>query len=127
MPAIGKEPGKAVAGFTGCLVQRGEGGSRATRCRHPVERHGKVGLKDDHVVLVPASAAAVEGIAEGQGRPSGDIHLLQISVGKEHDEAAVGRPEGVMGAIRAGQSPWYQRIEIPHPKLILSVKDGRKG
>ena len=116
-----------MADFTGCLVQRGEGGSRATRCRNPVERHGKVGCKDDHVVLVPASAAAVEGIAEGQGRPSGDIHLLQIAVSKERDEAAVGRPEGVMGAIRAGQNPWYQRIELPHPKLLLSVYRSRKG
>jgi hypothetical protein len=94
MPAIGKEPGKAVAGFTGCLVQRGEGGSRATRCRNPVERHVKVGSKDDHVVLVPASAAAVEGIAQGQGRPSGDIHLLQIAVGKERDGRLSGDHKG---------------------------------
>jgi hypothetical protein len=127
MPAIGKEPGKAVADFTGCLVQRGEGGSRATRCRNPVERHGKVRCKDDHTVLVPTSAAAVEGRAEGQDRPSGDIHLLQITVGKERDEAAVGRPEGVMGAIRAGQSSRHQRIEFPHPKLLLSVYRSRKG
>ena len=65
--------------------------------------------------------------AERYYRPASELDLLKPTVGKEADEAAVGRPEGEPRALRSGERPGFGRIERAHPKLHVAAGGSREG
>ena len=74
-------------------------------------------------VSIPAGAHRPERIAERLHGPSRSIDLLQPGVGKETDEPAVRRPERIRGAIGSRQRVRSERVELPNPDLLLSLRD----
>ena len=59
----------------------------------------------------------------GLHRPARTVDLFQLGIGKEPDEPAVRRPEGIVGAVGAGRAEWLRGIERADPDLLLSVFD----
>ena len=53
-------------------------------------------------------------IAQGDGRPSRGVDLLELPVRDERQPSAVGRPERRIGAVGAGQRPRHEAVERPN-------------
>src|ERR1017187_3731571 len=71
----------------------------------------------------PGAAASGQGVAEDLDRPSRTVDLFQLGIGKESDEPAVRRPEGIVGSIGAGESSRLRGVERADPDLLLSIFD----
>src|SRR5690242_21522526 len=54
---------------------------------------------------------------------SRSIDLSEAGVGKEGDEAAIGRPEWTRCALGSGQGSKFERIESPDPDLLLRSEE----
>src|SRR5262249_26688576 len=98
-------------------------GRHAAGCRHTLNSQGAaVGSKYDHSCLVPGATTAGWSVAQGYRRTSGRIDLLELSAREESDEPAIGRPERMDSALGSRQRLCRERIERPHPKLILTLR-----
>src|SRR5580698_7751300 len=99
MPPVGKKPREAMTGLAGRGFERSQRSWRSSRSRHARKLRTEAGREHDHIILIPASAAAVGSIANDDRRASGQIHLLQLARNKKSDEAAIGRPERIERAV----------------------------
>src|SRR5262245_3713525 len=95
----------------------------SARCKYPGQSIRS--SKENHFVAAPGAAKRSLHLAERYYRPACGLDLLKPEVSEETDEAAVGRPEGLPRAFRAGERPGFGRIERAHPELVLAA--GRRG
>src|SRR5262245_43714971 len=95
----------------------------SARCKYPGQSIRS--SKKNHSVAAPGAAKRKTHLAERFYRPACGINLLKPEVSEETDEAAVGRPEGLPRAFRAGERPGFSRIERAHPEPVLAA--GRRG
>ncbi len=72
--------------------------------------------EENHAVGAPGAASSGPGFADNLWRTSGEIDLHELVVREEADPAAVRRPEGGIGVLRAGQRLQAERVERPHPQ-----------
>src|ERR1017187_6638997 len=89
--------------------------------RHPrsvginaLKRTLGIGGIDDYTLASPTAATSSEGGGEHLWRSAGDRHLLQLAVGEKSDVGAIGRPEGITRALRAGQQHNARRANSLH-------------
>ena len=73
----------------------------------------RVRRKHDGAVAVPGPAYSGARVAQGHRRPAGDVDLLQLALGKEADEPAVGRPERKAPTFRPWKHLRFYRVERP--------------
>ncbi len=108
-------------------VERRHRHGRPSRRRDAHEPDGGPRREEDGVVREPHAAAAVERLGDGDDRAAGDRRLLQLAVGEEGEPAAVGREEGVVAALRAGERPRLEAVERAHVDALLAPLDGEGG
>ena len=105
-------------------VELGHGEGLAAARRDAEESgRGRRG-EDDRPIAVPRSSHAPLGVADRQDRPAGRIHPLQLPIGKEADEAAVGRPEWKEGVLRADHRMRGGFVEAADPEGGLPARLG---
>ena len=123
MPPGRNQGSRSVAPALSCRVS-GVGAAAGRRdLRQSAERSRR---EDDHVVHAPARASAVGRVADGLHGPAGRGDLLQLVVGEEPDEPAVGRPEGTDRLIRSGQGLDAEPVHAADPEQPFSVRAARR-
>src|SRR6185503_13996315 len=75
------------------------------------------GGEDDCAVLIPCSAAAIGGVGKRLNGTACRGYFAEFVLGEEADPGAVGRPEGVSGAIGSGERVRFGGPERAHPDL----------
>src|SRR5262249_28210928 len=124
MAAVGQEHGETVITLSPCQIGRNTTGRRDSLDRSPATT---IGSKHDRIVSGPRSAASVGCVAQRLGRTTADRDLPKLSLCKESNVAAVGRPERISGIL--GTQHWLslKRIQWTEPKLPLSLNRRRDG
>ena len=78
-----------------------------------MEARRTTGSEHDVVVRAPGRTPAVgRRLANRMGRPSGQLDLSQLAVGKETDPLAIGREERIVGSLAAGNRAGIETIEL---------------
>src|SRR6516225_3378037 len=109
MPAVGEKTGPAMCCGLGAID--GCHGKRQT----PGRRHAIDGVrgrwaKDDGSIVAPASTTSRLRSAQCLGWTTGCLNSSQISISKEADRPAVGRPERKSGALGARERRGSRRV-----------------
>src|SRR5260221_10148478 len=71
------------------------------------------GRKHDNIFTAPGAATAVRRITQGLDQTTAGGDLLELALREESDVAAIGRPEGVGGALGARHRLCPERIPGP--------------
>ena len=119
------------------LRQRRDGRRHAARARDAKQARTQCSIEEDHVVSIPAPAAAGCRVGQLNHRAASDRDLLQLAPGKEADKPAVGRPEGKRGALgplnragfRAGhgsQPETEHRLGTGHERDVATIRGDRQ-
>ena len=88
---------------------------------HAVDRFPRAQRKENHAVRVPGSSQPRKGFAQHQGGATGGVDLVQLSIGEEAQEPAVGRPEGMRRRLGPRERPGGEGVERPHPELFRAL------
>src|SRR5688572_1606486 len=91
-------------------VELGELHRNAPGCPDTRQRSVWRRSEDNHAVAIPRAAGPPRGVTQGLWRAAQDVHFLQLTAGKERDEAAVGGPERKERAFAAGHGLCIQPI-----------------
>src|SRR5206468_4884769 len=76
----------------------------------------------------PGPATAVLCVAQRLDRSAGGLYLLELLIGEEPQEPAVGGPEGIRGVLGPGERLGLEAVEGADPELLLAVRRaGRVG
>src|SRR6185503_6089160 len=101
--------------FLLCGIQGGHrcGGTPGGRDAEQSAR-SVVRVEQNSAVAGPGTAHWAVRVAQGQRRPAGDVDLLQLALGKEADEPAVGRPERKHSTFSTWKHLRFSRVERPN-------------
>ncbi len=121
MPAIRQKLRISVRRLVARRVEFRHGNGLPAAGRHAKEGRGRDRAEDDRPVAIPRAADAPVRITDRQDRAAGGIHALQLPVGEESDEAAVGRPEGEGGVFRADDRLRGRPVEVANPEGGLTA------
>src|SRR5436853_108738 len=89
MPPVGEKERPAMSDVALRYFERSDGHRRGTARGADAHDRRVAAAEDDGPLRVPASAAAVDALADGHRRAAADLHPLQVSAGEESDRAAV--------------------------------------
>src|SRR4029077_3864575 len=98
---------------------------RSAAFRHASEQSAGVGGEENRSARAPGTASRFVSIAENLRSASRYIDPLQLLLGEEGDETAVGRPERIGGAVGRFESPRLEAVERANPEPVSAV--GRGG
>ena len=91
--------------------------SLATVRRDAIDRPAEIGGEEDRAVGPPRSAHRVPRRADHARLAAGDADDEQRALLEVGDEAAVGRPEGIVRALRVGKARRLDRVHRLDPQL----------
>src|SRR5262245_1126048 len=118
MAAVGQEHG--IAGYIfGPHHVRGNSAGGRYSLDYSISVAGL--RKEDYVLAVPRSSAALEHVTKRLRRAAAGGDLLELALREKSDVAAVGRPEGVRGVVGGRHRVSLKRVQRPQPELALSI------
>lgn len=118
MAPVRKKVRPSVTGLASRRVESRHRRRSAAGARNSIERTIRKGREKDRTVLTPGTTAAARRIADRLRRASGGVDPLQLPIGEEADEAAVGRPEREGGILGPRERLEGERIERTDPEKI---------
>src|ERR1700687_318402 len=117
MPPIGQEERPSVE-LRLARQELGERGRAAACLRNVIDLASGVGGEEDLPARAPGPASGHRGVAERLGCAPGGLDLLELSLRKEGQPAAVRRPERKGGPLCAVERTRFEGIEGAEPDRV---------
>src|SRR5579862_2224016 len=131
MLSVGEKHGPPETAFSTTRIQSTDARRGSARRGYAKQACSRLRRKNNDSIFVPRSAAALRRVTDRLHRPTRDLQLFQLRVGKEGDGSSVRRPERIACALGTGQNSGAVRPQFVNPNHVLSrgflVRDVRDG